>query len=152
MNSRQVQILSLAFILAASWGASVAQPLPAPSRIEVFLDARAQIETRAADLEVPVTVYDLDAPARAEGRFSQGLPADRDQAMAEAKRRLANISQSEQDRIKSSFEGLLKALQYGLDRYPAVVFDEGQAVVYGAGLEEAIEHYRNWRATEAQQR
>lgn len=152
MKSRQARILSFAIIPVASWGASVAQPLPAPSRIEVFLGARVQVETRAADLEVPVTVYDLDAPARAEAQFSQGLPADHDQAIAEAKRRLADISQSEQDRIKSTFEGLLKALQYGLDRYPAVVFDEGQAVVYGAGLQEALGYYRKWRATEAQQR
>ena len=94
MKSRQARILSFAIIPVASWGASVAQPLPAPSRIEVFLSARAQVETRAADLEVPVTVYDLDAPARAEVQFGQGLPADRDQAMAEANRRLANISQS----------------------------------------------------------
>jgi len=152
VKSRQVQILSFAIILVASWGASVAQPLPAPSRIEVFLGTRAQVETRAPGLEVPVTVYDLDAPARAEARFGQGLPADRDQAMAEAKRRLADISQSEQDRIESSFEGLLKALQYGLDRYPAIVFDEGQAVVYGTGLQEAMGHYRKWRARQAQQR
>jgi integrating conjugative element protein (TIGR03757 family) len=152
MKSRQARILSFAIIPVASWGASVAQPLPAPSRIEVFLSARAQVETRAADLEVPVTVYDLDAPAREEARFSQGLPADRDQAMAEAKRRLADISQSEQDRINSAFDGLLKALQYGLDRYPAIVFDDGQAVVYGTGLEEALGHYRKWRARQAQQR
>ena len=101
---------------------------------------------------MPVTVYDLDAPAREEARFSQGLPADRDAAMDEAKRRLANISEAARERIKASFEGLVKALQYGLDRYPAIVFDDGQAVVYGVGLKEAIEHYRNWRATEAQQR
>jgi integrating conjugative element protein (TIGR03757 family) len=40
--------------------------------------------------------------------------------------------------------GLAKAVQYGVDRYPAIVFD-GQVVVYGiTDLEAALQHYRAW--------
>ena len=151
MKGHRAQTLTFASILAASFTCVAAQGM-LPDSIEVFLSAQAPVATEVSGLGVPVTVYDLDAPARAEAQFSQGLPADPDAAMAEAKRRLADISRTEQDRIKSAFAGLLKALQYGLDRYPAIVFDEGRAVVYGAGLQEALEHYRNWRARQAQQR
>ena len=41
--------------------------------------------------------------------------------------------------------GLAKAVQYGVDRYPAIVFD-GQMVVYGVtDLEAALQYYRAWR-------
>jgi integrating conjugative element protein (TIGR03757 family) len=41
---------------------------------------------------------------------------------------------------------LAKAMQVGVDRYPAVVFD-GEAVVYGVtDLTFALEQYRAWQA------
>jgi integrating conjugative element protein (TIGR03757 family) len=41
--------------------------------------------------------------------------------------------------------GLTKAVQYGIDRYPAIVFD-GQAEVFGiADVEQAFHRYRQWR-------
>ena len=41
--------------------------------------------------------------------------------------------------------GLVRAAEYGIDRYPAIVFD-GQAVVYGiTDIGEALSHYRMWQ-------
>ncbi len=41
--------------------------------------------------------------------------------------------------------GLLKAAEYGIDRYPAIVFD-GYAVVYGVtDIGEALRQYRVWQ-------
>ncbi|MCP4040978.1 MAG: DUF1525 domain-containing protein, partial [Gammaproteobacteria bacterium] len=38
-----------------------------------------------------------------------------------------------------------KAMQYGVDRIPAIVFD-GKVVVYGmTNLKAALDHYRTWR-------
>ena len=40
---------------------------------------------------------------------------------------------------------LAKVMQYGLDRYPAIVFDS-QAVVFGiTDLEQALRLYRQWQ-------
>jgi len=41
--------------------------------------------------------------------------------------------------------GLTKALQYGIDRFPAMVFD-GQCVVYGVtDLGQALHRYHLWQ-------
>jgi integrating conjugative element protein (TIGR03757 family) len=41
--------------------------------------------------------------------------------------------------------GLAKAVQYGVDRYPAMVFDGG-AVIYGVtDIHQALLRYRQWR-------
>jgi integrating conjugative element protein (TIGR03757 family) len=41
--------------------------------------------------------------------------------------------------------GLTKALQYGIDRFPAMVFD-GQCVVYGVtDLGQALRQYHRWQ-------
>jgi integrating conjugative element protein (TIGR03757 family) len=47
--------------------------------------------------------------------------------------------------MQRSSIGLAKAMQYGINRYPAIVFD-GQAVVYGVtDLNAARAHYQTWR-------
>ncbi len=52
--------------------------------------------------------------------------------------------------MKNAALGLAKAKQYGLDRYPAIVFD-GRAVVYGVrDLGEALARYRQWREAAGQ--
>ena len=46
---------------------------------------------------------------------------------------------------KNAAIGLAKAVQYGIDRYPAIVFD-GRVVVYGVtDLVEALDRYKAWR-------
>ena len=46
--------------------------------------------------------------------------------------------------VKNAAIGLAKAVQYGIDRYPAVVFD-GRVVVYGVtDLVEALDRYEAW--------
>jgi integrating conjugative element protein (TIGR03757 family) len=45
--------------------------------------------------------------------------------------------------------GLVQAMQYGIDRYPAIVFD-GKAVVYGiTDVRAATQRYQQWQAGEA---
>jgi integrating conjugative element protein (TIGR03757 family) len=49
------------------------------------------------------------------------------------------------DALQRAASGLLKAAEYGIDRYPAVVFD-GHAVVYGVtDLYDAVRHFETWR-------
>jgi len=147
MKGRRAQVLIVALILTLSFTCATAQAAQGvlPERIEVFSNARMPVATDVPGLTVPVTVYDLDAPARAQAELSAGLPARETAAMVEAKRRLAALSETDKTAIRTSFEGLLKALAYGIDRYPAIVFDEGQAVVYGQSLKQALVYYRRWR-------
>jgi integrating conjugative element protein (TIGR03757 family) len=50
---------------------------------------------------------------------------------------------------KNAAFGLAKAAQYGVDRYPAIVFD-GRAVVYGVtDLVDAVERYETWQREQA---
>ena len=43
-----------------------------------------------------------------------------------------------------AIKGLVQALQYGINRYPAIVF-EGQAVVYGVtDIETGLRLYDHW--------
>ena len=50
--------------------------------------------------------------------------------------------------LENAANGLLKAKQYGIDRYPAIVFD-GRAVVYGiTDIQAATQRYRQWQAGE----
>jgi integrating conjugative element protein (TIGR03757 family) len=54
--------------------------------------------------------------------------------------------------LSHAYEGLVKAQQYRLDRLPAIVFDNGQAVVYGVtDLEAALSHYRQWRRAQGRE-
>jgi len=41
--------------------------------------------------------------------------------------------------------GLAKVAQYGVDRYPVIVFD-GEVAIYGVtGMREALHRYQQWR-------
>ena len=47
--------------------------------------------------------------------------------------------------MHSAATGLAKALQYGVERYPAVVFD-GEVAIYGVtDIREVLQRYQQWR-------
>ena len=51
--------------------------------------------------------------------------------------------------VENAAKGLVQAMQYGIDRYPAIVFD-GKAVVYGiTDVRAATQRYQQWQAGEA---
>jgi len=90
-------------------------------------------------------VYELDRIRRAEATLSQGLPADPEQSKRVVLQRFQQLREEDRTRMQRAAMGLAKAMQYGVDRYPAIVFD-GQAVVYGVtDVQTAIAHYRTWR-------
>ena len=95
---------------------------------------------------VEVQVYRLDGIERAESDLSRDLPGDPDSASRVALERIQRLDRQTRDLMQRSALGLAKAVQYGIDRTPAVVFD-GEAVVYGVTiLRQALGHYRDWRA------
>ncbi|MCB1881336.1 MAG: TIGR03757 family integrating conjugative element protein [Gammaproteobacteria bacterium] len=97
-----------------------------------------------------VQVYEIDGIKRFEEQLSRGLPSDADAARRQAIERVTHVYEGQKKQVQRSAVGLSKAVQYGIDRYPAVVFD-GEAVVYGVtDLGEALHRYRQWQEAPAQ--
>ena len=91
-----------------------------------------------------VAIYAVDGLERFESGLSEGLPADPKPAKVEALRRVQQFDDVRMVQVKNAAIGLAKAVQYGIDRYPAVVFD-GRVVVYGVtDLVEALDRYEAW--------
>lgn len=92
-----------------------------------------------------ITTYAVDGLERFESGLSEGLPADPEAAKAEALRRIQRLDDARMAPAKNAAFGLAKAVQYGVDRYPAIVFD-GDAAVYGVtDLVEAVDRFETWQ-------
>ena len=93
----------------------------------------------------PYQLFNLDAVARIEKRLGKDLPADEDKALALMKQRIAGVGQSQLNQeLREAYQALILSMQYGLDRYPAVIFDQ-QVIVYGVtDLHAATKQYRYW--------
>ena len=118
-----------------------------PRLIEVITDSTHPVAgVESIGVRLAVHIYDLDSPARLEAQLSEGLPDDPTTAARRARQRLNTLGrQSLTTQFARAYASLLKALEYGIDRYPAVVFDGGDSVIYGVtDLEEALGHYRRW--------
>ena len=122
-----------------------------PPVIEVFTSANHPIvgsdaKRAGSDLQEPeVTVYEIDGIQSAERDLSLNLPAEPQQSKQLALHRIRSLDEQTRSRMQSAATALAKAMQYGIDRYPAVVFD-GKAVVYGVNdLTVAREQYRAWQ-------
>jgi len=96
-----------------------------------------------------VTVYYVDGLKHFESTLSESLPNDAQAAKAEALRRIDQFDGAHMAPAKNAAIGLTKAVQYGVDRYPAFVFD-GRAVVYGVtDLVKAVDRYEAWQREQA---
>ena len=92
-----------------------------------------------------VTIYAVDGLGRFQSKLSEGLPDDPEAAKVAALHRVQQLDNAHMAPAKNAAIGLAKAVQYGIDRYPAVVFD-GRVVVYGVtDLVEALDRYKAWR-------
>ena len=129
--------------LCASVQASEIAIEKAPT-IEVFTDSRHQV--------VPgndhTTVYVINRINRLQQELSNDLPADPESARTLALQRFQRMDTQLSSELENAAKGLVQAMQYGIDRYPAIVFD-GRAVVYGiTDIQTAIQRYRQWQAGE----
>lgn len=96
-------------------------------------------------MSTKIEVYEVDGIERFEALLSMQLPLDPEAAKRLAQERLGQSDVSRPNDAHRAAIGLLKAAEYGIDRYPAIVFD-GQAVVYGVtDLGEALHLYENRR-------
>jgi len=122
-----------------------------PHVIEVFTAEKTPVvktETKGTgSFQVPeITVYKIDAIQSVERELSRELPAAPQQSKPIVLQRIQNLDEPARSRMQAAATGLTKAMQYGIDRFPAIVFG-GQAVVYGeTDVQVAHTHYRAWRS------
>ena len=118
-------------------------------QVEVFV-APHQVERitgqEALERALPgahIVIFDLGAPQQFEDRLSAGLPNDPVRAQRLLEQRLQDADLEAQ--ALAAFAGLVRAARLGLDRLPAVVFDDA-TIVYGVtDLSEASKQYARWR-------
>lgn len=148
---RFVVLVSAVLTLFAGGAAQAAQNRAGnPHLVEVFTTSDSQI-ARDADLlrltsgAIDLQIYRLDSIQRIETQLSQGLTADPEQSKTVVLQRFRQLNEDDRARMQRAAIGLAKAVQYGVDRYPAIVFDGG-AVIYGVtDIQEALVWYRQWR-------
>jgi len=120
-------------------------------QIEIFTVAHqeGQNETQLQDADLSQSIsihyYELDGIQFVETVLSKNLSASPDQSRRLVLQRIQYLDSKARMRMNQAASGLVRAVNYGIDRYPAIVFD-GQAVVYGVtDLPTAIKHYQAWR-------
>ena len=97
-----------------------------------------------------ITVYYIDRIDRIQQELSKDLPANPQAAKQTVLRRFQRMDNKLSHELENASNGLVQAMHYGIDRYPAIVFD-GNAVVYGiTDVRAATQRYRQWQAGEAQ--
>lgn len=142
--------LVIALLLAYS-AAAVADASPiSPYRLEIFTTSDQPATNlqavSALHKETEIRVYWLDGIHQFEAELSQGLPADPRTAEGVVLERLQQLEQDRRDRVQESGEALVRTVQHGIEKYPAIVFDE-EVVVYGlTDVSMALLHYDRWRA------
>lgn len=112
--------------------------------VEVFIDETRLVIKQSEAESGRIMVYRLYGIERFQQYLSDGLPADPERARRLVMSRLKALDARQVSMLERSAQGLVQAMQYGLDRYPAVVFD-GQAVVYGlTDIKAARNLYQQW--------
>ncbi len=126
-------------------------PSDSVSFVEVFTTREQNVrfeslaETLNLDQGIDLQAYLLDNIQQIESVLSKELPTGFKQAKQFALQRLQHLDEKLMESLQQTAIGLSKAMQYGLDRYSAIVFDR-QAVVFGiTDLEQALRLYRQWQ-------
>jgi len=154
-RANTARFISLALFLPVLFegsGAAASQPTEwYPRLIEVFTTTDSKVigtpslVTSPDRSEIKLQRHELDGIQRFEAQLSNNLPADPKQSKQIALQRIQQLDEQESAVIQNTAVGLAKAMQYDVDRYPAIVFN-GQVVVYGVtDLKVALGHYRIWR-------
>lgn len=122
-----------------------------PHLVEVFTITESPITSVSAFDQQPVSkeielcVYEIDGIRHIEAKLSNELTNNPEQAKRITLDRIQHMDDQSKTKMQMAAKGLAKAMQYGVDRYPAIVFD-GQVVVYGVtDVQSALAHYRVWR-------
>jgi len=144
---------ALVFLLFAGSVAQAASQLATgyPRLIELFtssdlpITGRDVIETAPGRPTADLQIYNLDGIQRIEAKLSQGLTSDPEQSKRVVLQRFQQLHEEDRAQMQRAAMGLAKAMQYGINRYPAIVFD-GEVAIYGVtDIGEALHRYQQWR-------
>ncbi len=144
-------VFTLLFVLSQiTWAEK--HMLVTPRSIEIFTTTDQPIHAIDRFVEkhmhIAIQIHKFDAIKGLEDTLSQGLTADPDKAKRLVLERLQQLNKGTRSQLEHSATALAKAVQYGVEKYPAMVFD-GELVVYGlTDLSVALMHYRLWRSGE----
>ena len=122
-----------------------------PPRIEVFHTAADPIVVPS---DVVVVRYVVDNAVAVEKALTArlveaGRTVDSTARRHDAKNLVHQVQPEVARAVINSYQGLRRARLLGITRVPAIVFDDGAAVVYGVrDLREALSRYRQWVANQ----
>ena len=143
-----LQSAMIAMVLLSVPGTEARAGEPEAPLIEVFVaggDVQRFAKTEGA------TVYAIDGIERLRAGLSRDLPGDPQAAREIVLARFGHMEKAQGLRLENAAQGLVRAMRYGIDRYPAIVFD-GQAVVYGVSdIEAARQLWRAWQEAQVRQ-
>jgi len=144
-------LIFLALIIGSAVQSDIGTPAH-PRIIEVFVTTDVAITGGTAvyrqpeDQDLEIQIYRLNAIQQIELELSRDLASDPEQAKSAVMERIQRLNADARTEMQNAATGMAKAMQYGIDRLPAVVID-GQAVVYGiTDLPEVFGHYAAWQA------
>jgi len=122
-----------------------------PRVVEVFtssdlpITGKVAINPDSVQSKTELQVYELDGIQRIEIDLSRDLSANPEQSKYIVLQRIQQLDEAARAQMQRAAMGLAKALQYGVDRYPAIVFD-GEVAIYGiTDISEALHRYQQWR-------
>lgn len=151
MHAKYLAGWGMILVFAGAGATAVRAEIPVPRTVEVFTSSERPVNGKvarlmsAASTQPRLQVYELDGMHRVEVKLSGSMHPDPGRSTHNALRRIRQLDPADLRRIRHAAAGLAKAVHYGIDRYPAVVFD-GRLVVYGlTDLEAAFQRYRIWR-------
>lgn len=150
--SQKTRYVLATLILAIASGNEVANATNGMTQVEVFDTTDLKIVGQPANSPkepyryIDLQFYQLNGIRLVEAELSRELAADHDQSKRLIMQRIQVLGDQTRARMQRSAIGLVRAMQYGIDRFPAIVFD-GQLVVYGVSdLQVAIAYYQAWQA------
>ena len=115
--------------------------------IEVFTDSTFQVVSASDN----TTVYVMDRINQLQQALSDDLPSDPENSKQLVLARFQRMDAQLSSELENAAKGLVQAMQYGINRYPAIVFD-GDAVVYGVtDVTAATQLYQRWQTRGARQ-
>ena len=119
-----------------------------PSIMDIFTTAEFPIQRIGFIADTPrarvtkLNVYRVDGLEELEQFLSVDLPNDPERAQAIALERMQSDGARIRQLARKGADALELAIRYGIDRYPAMVFNDGESVIYGiTNVEEAVAIY-----------
>ncbi len=138
-------ILAGNVVRAAELTAAIPQVIEVFTSTDLPITGGVAINLDTARSKTKLQIYELDGIQRIEADLSKGLTTNPKKSKRIVLQRIQQLGEVTRARMQRAAMGLVKAVQYGIDRYPAIVFD-GEVVIYGVtNIREALHQYQQWR-------